>query len=264
MLDSKLRDLRENTLKTLDLSGDEIGDAGATALADALRVNKSLETLDLDDNHIGDAGATALADALLVNETLETLFLTRNEIRDAGATALADTLLVNETLKNLFLDDNYIGEAGATALAGALHVNKSLKTLYLSGNYIGDAGATALREAIEFRDDSDRRVRNVHGRVNGKENRTTDFLFGTGMGFGIEAKKYLTGPEARALAATCDAAYSTRFVNKFPLNVYTDYGQMMSYYPPKFNKKRSKSIKKSAKRSKSIKKSKSTKKYKPK
>lgn len=48
----------------LDLSGQEIDDAKAEALAEALRENKSTNKLDLSNNNITDTGATALLNAL--------------------------------------------------------------------------------------------------------------------------------------------------------------------------------------------------------
>ena len=44
------------------LTGNDVGDAGVDALADALRINATVHTLTLASNHVGDAGAEALAD----------------------------------------------------------------------------------------------------------------------------------------------------------------------------------------------------------
>ncbi|CAF1691629.1 unnamed protein product, partial [Adineta ricciae] len=55
------------TLTTLDLSGNQIGDAGAQYMSDALRHNTTLTTLDLSGNQIGDAGAQYVSDALRHN-----------------------------------------------------------------------------------------------------------------------------------------------------------------------------------------------------
>ena len=70
-----------------------IGDAGAAAIAEALKVNKSVTTIDLScacrasrrvrgadagaaaDYSIGDAGAAAVAEALKVNKTVTTIRL---------------------------------------------------------------------------------------------------------------------------------------------------------------------------------------------
>jgi len=234
------------------LSVHNIGDAGARALAVALRDTTSLVKVDLSVNWtdwIGDTGAAYLADALRVNTSLKYLGLGQNHIGDAGATALADALRVNTTLTYLSLDNNRIGDAGATALASALHENKTLTSLNLFMNKIGDTGQTALAEAVKYH--SKRRIRNVPGRVNEVQNRTHRLLFETGMGFGVTVKPYLTRAEARALEKTCHAADSTRFEYEFPLQltVSTNSGFLSS--GSKFKKvKRSKSKSKSAKRSK--------------
>lgn len=103
---------------SLDLGDSNIGDRGATALANALRYNTVLESLDLGyNNKIGDLGAASLAAALKVNTVLKTLILSENVIGDEGATALALALLNKKTaLSELDLSSNKIGTAGAYAV----------------------------------------------------------------------------------------------------------------------------------------------------
>jgi len=129
----------------LNLGYNSIGDAGAAALAEALKANKMLTNLYLYGNSIGDAGAAALAEALKANTMLTALYLDSNSIGDAGAAALAEALKANKTLTALYLSSNSIGDAGAAALAEALKANTMLTALYLYGTSIGDAGAAALR-----------------------------------------------------------------------------------------------------------------------
>ncbi|XP_004365854.1 NOD3 protein [Capsaspora owczarzaki ATCC 30864] len=133
--------LKENTV---------IGDAGAKAIAEALRLNKTLQHLYLQQNQIGDDGALAIAQTLRVNTTLHTLYLNDNQLGDGGAQAIAEALTVNGTLATLSLGENQIGDAGARATADALKVNKALTELHLSGNQIGDAGAQAIAEALKL------------------------------------------------------------------------------------------------------------------
>jgi len=97
----------------------QIGDAGAAALAEALKVNKSLTTLDFSQNSIGDAGAAAIAEALNMNKSLTTLYISRNSIGDAGAAAIAEALKVNKSLTTLNVSYNRIGDAGKAALAAS-------------------------------------------------------------------------------------------------------------------------------------------------
>ena len=53
-----------STLRSLDISGNEIGNFGARLMAKALQINSSLETLVIDRNQIGSDGFWDLANAL--------------------------------------------------------------------------------------------------------------------------------------------------------------------------------------------------------
>ncbi len=53
-----------STLRSLDISGNEIGNFGARLMAKALQINSSLETLYIDRNQIGSDGFWDLANAL--------------------------------------------------------------------------------------------------------------------------------------------------------------------------------------------------------
>ena len=136
------------TLTNLDLSYNGISDAGATCIAEAIKVNKTLTNLYLSVS-ISVAGATCIAEAIKVNKTLTNLNLSGNGIGDAGATSIAEAIKVNKTLTNLQLFYIHISDAGATCIAEAIKVNKTLTNLNLSGNGIGDAGATSIAEAIK-------------------------------------------------------------------------------------------------------------------
>ena len=68
-----------------------MGDDGARAIADALRVNSTLRDLRLGGNGVIDDGARAIADALRVNSTLQTLGLESNDVGDDGARALRES-----------------------------------------------------------------------------------------------------------------------------------------------------------------------------
>ncbi|CAH3167459.1 unnamed protein product [Pocillopora meandrina] len=137
------------TLTNLDLRGNGISDAGATCIAEAIKVNKTLTNLDLSGNGISAAGATCIAEAIKVNKTLTNLYLPVNVISDAGATCIAEAIKVNKMLTNLELSENGISAAGATCIAEVIKVNKTLTNLYLCGNGISAAGATCIAEVIK-------------------------------------------------------------------------------------------------------------------
>ncbi|KJE96145.1 hypothetical protein CAOG_06510 [Capsaspora owczarzaki ATCC 30864] len=133
----------------LDLSDAQIGDAGAQAIAKALKANTRLTWLDLSNNQIGDSGVQAIAKSLKANETLTGLHLSNNQIGDSGVQAIAKSLKANETLTGLHLAGNRIGDAGAQAIAEVLKVNSTLTELSLHENQIGDVGAQGVAEALK-------------------------------------------------------------------------------------------------------------------
>ncbi len=84
--------------------------------------------MDLNCNHIGDAGASDLAEWLKINHSVEALDLTCNEIGDIGAKNLASALKCNTSLTTLDLSENKFGNASIKELAVALKINASLTT----------------------------------------------------------------------------------------------------------------------------------------
>ncbi len=135
-------------LKTLHLSSNQIGDAGAVTLADGVRARRTLTTLHLIDNQIGDAGAVAIADSVRANNTFTTLNLDGNQIGDAGAVALANGVRTSVTLTTLHLKSNRIGDVGAVSLANGLRASTTLTLLNLSDNQISAAGARSLADGL--------------------------------------------------------------------------------------------------------------------
>ncbi|CAH3157676.1 unnamed protein product [Pocillopora meandrina] len=136
-------------LTNLYLCENDISAAGATCIAEAMKVNKTLTNLYLSGNGISDAGATCIAEGMKVNKTLTNLYLSGNGISDAGATCIAEAMKVNKKLTNLYLFYNGISDAGATCIAEAMKVNKTLTNLNLLYNGISDAGATCIAEAMK-------------------------------------------------------------------------------------------------------------------
>ena len=125
MLATKLRQFVERltqndpTLQQLDLGGNSIGEAGAQAIADALRENSTLQQLDLSDNGIGSPGSLTPASQAGSDSDSES----DNEIEGAGARAIADALRQNSTLQQLELVGNDIQEAGKQAIKDILRSN---------------------------------------------------------------------------------------------------------------------------------------------
>ncbi|MDF3047057.1 MAG: hypothetical protein K0R73_175 [Candidatus Midichloriaceae bacterium] len=83
-----------------------IGAPEAKDLAEVLKEDETVTSLWLCDNNIGDEGAKYIAEALKGNRTITALSLSRNNIGDKGATALALALKANTNLTYLYI---YLG-----------------------------------------------------------------------------------------------------------------------------------------------------------
>ncbi|CAF3739815.1 unnamed protein product [Rotaria sp. Silwood1] len=97
-----------NTLTTLSLRQNRIGDIGAEYLAILLRNNPTLKELDLSLNRITNHGAQNIALGLQQNKVLTRMNLSQNQIEDDGARQLVEILHDNQTLINLELHNNPI------------------------------------------------------------------------------------------------------------------------------------------------------------
>ena len=140
-------------LEMVDFSGNGIGADGVQALAQGIAGNMNLHTLSLSGNQFGDEGVVVLAEVLKTdNRGIQTLNLSSTGMADDGAKALAEALKQNSALTSLTLDNNMIDYEGASALAEAIADNKSLVRLSINGNYVGALGAGALGRALQRND----------------------------------------------------------------------------------------------------------------
>jgi Ran GTPase-activating protein (RanGAP) involved in mRNA processing and transport len=155
---------------TLDLSVNRIGDEGAKAIAEALKVNAVLKNLSVAYNsNIVGVAAQQLAAAALGSLSLEVLSgVPIKELREDKLTELnlssmglgpTEGIVLAELIKfsavvttlvlGSFLFGNNIGDEGAKAIAEALKVNVVVTKLWLNNNKIGDDGAKAIAEALK-------------------------------------------------------------------------------------------------------------------
>ena len=174
--------LAENdTLRHVNLSQNNLKSKGATTLVQALQANDNwqLKSIDISNNNIGEAGMRPFGEFLVLDRKLEGFFVGANDIGEEGAVYLANVLKHNYTLKRLGADNNKMGEYGsmvvveplksynttleyldlswnnmgedaAIFLADTLGHNSQLKSLNMKGNDIGSIGATAFSEAFAY------------------------------------------------------------------------------------------------------------------
>jgi len=108
-------------LGELSLAENGIGDAGARAIARALKAGAGIRRLSLRDNLIGDAGAEALAEALSRNTTMEEIDLWGNRVSDVGK-----ALLLRSARCDVFLEVDPPCPAGGVSLGG---VNAKMRAI---------------------------------------------------------------------------------------------------------------------------------------
>ena len=142
---------RSVSLSSFHLIVSDIGDAGATALAEVLRTNTTLNSLGLCNNPgIGNPSVMSLCEALKVNTTLSSLDLSGTGISDAGVLSLVEVLKTNaSSLTSLLLSDIKISHQSIKSIAEILRVNSTLKNLKFEGNKVGVGGTKLIAESLK-------------------------------------------------------------------------------------------------------------------
>jgi hypothetical protein len=143
---------QNGTVERLDLSRSGITDDGARALAKAIAAGApALAEVDLTGNDIGEAGCVAIAEAVASRgancAAFRALGLGGNKGGDPIGTALAATLALSE-ITVIDLQGNGVGDAGCTALAEAIAQHSRITLCDLSDGCVGDVGAQALARSL--------------------------------------------------------------------------------------------------------------------
>jgi len=154
ILDESMRAIADafvgnNALKRLLLSNNRISRSGAP-IAKLIAHNATITELDLSWNNLRNADAEHVAEALGSDTVLRTLNLGWNNFGSAGpiaATALA--LTTNAALTKLDLSWNRVRENGCALLGDALKTNRSLRYFIMDGNPVGDEGGKRLLDKHE-------------------------------------------------------------------------------------------------------------------
>lgn len=142
---SKTRMVRNLSLK----NNPGISDAGATLIARSLQQNNVLRTLSLSKCGITSKGVKDIAVAITEHPSLKRLLIHNNSFSDEGVAHLAEGLKHNQTLKYVDIRSCDITDIGVAFLADALCINTTLKVLYISGsNVLTEHGLTSLTEAL--------------------------------------------------------------------------------------------------------------------
>eukprot|EP00937_MAST-01D_sp_MAST-1D-sp2_P005239 g5239.t1 len=140
----------------LDLQGKLSGVIDVNLVSSVLKVNNSLATLDLRDNKIGDEGGKAIAE-VLPKCPLTSINLLQNKLRKNGARAILGACEKSSTLTTVLglggKDAADFSNKGwdvphAILVAAELKVNNSLTSLDLRSNGIGVEGGKAIAKVL--------------------------------------------------------------------------------------------------------------------
>jgi len=121
--------------------------AGAICISEVLG---KLQVLNLSHNNIGDDGITAIAGALGNSQICE-LYARRCHISLAGARSLAAGLLVNNSVKRLLVMDNLITVEGAYLILESAVNNEICEEVWIDGEYRNDEEVKKMSIILEHR-----------------------------------------------------------------------------------------------------------------
>jgi len=146
-------------LKELLLGGNTIGVLGIRALSIVFKsdiFHSQLEVLALQDNDVGQYGASYVADAIKYSKALQSLTsldLSSNNVRKAGAAALLDAFTMGcPNIKHLYLAKNgYLGVEVMTKLAESWNAGAmpKLETLHVADSRVFLAGVRTLARGLQ-------------------------------------------------------------------------------------------------------------------
>ncbi|GFZ08832.1 RAN GTPase activating protein 2 [Actinidia rufa] len=105
------------SLEVLDMAGNDITAKAAPCLAACITEKQLLTKLNLSENELKDAGAIQISKALQINhDQLKEVDMSTNKIRRAGARVLAQAVEGKPEFKLLNIDGNFISDEGIDEL----------------------------------------------------------------------------------------------------------------------------------------------------
>ncbi|WP_342271230.1 hypothetical protein [Candidatus Tisiphia endosymbiont of Parasteatoda lunata] len=137
-----------NPISEFDLSGNNLGDTGAKAVAGIIQNNTKLKILKLSNNQIGGEGMGALSSAFDHNKTVTDLDLSNNYLGDEGAKEVATLLTNNSTITDINLDHNEIGTNGLIHLPFSL-LNRNTTNISLAAADIPEQAVARFAKVLQ-------------------------------------------------------------------------------------------------------------------
>ncbi|MDF2378770.1 MAG: hypothetical protein P1V18_00910 [Candidatus Gracilibacteria bacterium] len=153
---SKILQIKNCQLKSLDISENYIGPEGGKVIAKALKSEHcQLQSLNIWDNNLGPEEGKAIGEALQSQHCqLKSLDISDNNLGPEAGKAIAEALQSkNCQLKSLDMSDNILDPEGGKAIAEALQSeNCKLQNLNISRNLLGFEEINTIFEALKSED----------------------------------------------------------------------------------------------------------------
>lgn len=132
--------IRRDVSGVMDLRGRGMGDAAALVFARSMQQMPHIHTLNISDNNLTDAGLTALFAAVVTMASLTRLDISNNKLDRRAAAALAKCLASSECgIVQLTLCDADIDDEECCKFISAIQRNNKVRDLDMSRNCIGSA-----------------------------------------------------------------------------------------------------------------------------
>lgn len=151
-----------DVIRGLDLSYNILGPSLGELMTKYLPVS-SVRSLNLSHNEIGPEGIRQMVEGLQESDSLKELDLSWNYLYDKGMVSIAEIILTVPLLRKITLNGNFISEIGAHHVAQSLRENFSLEVLNLAQNFIRSRGACALLRAVRSNLGSKLRSMDING-----------------------------------------------------------------------------------------------------
>ncbi|EGF83511.1 hypothetical protein BATDEDRAFT_34245 [Batrachochytrium dendrobatidis JAM81] len=143
--------LMKQTLVSLQLIGNGLGELHAITLAKLCRESNKLKILMVDHNYFGGKGCAQIIDALSENSTgaFQKLSMRYCQMDESASPALEKLISHHLTLRVLDIGGNQLRDQGLLPISRALLCTKTLMTLGLAFNEISD---TLVQSNLPFAD----------------------------------------------------------------------------------------------------------------
>ena len=124
------------SLRYLNMAKCYLGDNSACALGECIALNETLKTVNISGNEIGDKGFKSFVNLFKNNNSIENFDCSNNFITDTTGREFVKSLINNHSLKYINLYDNQLHDEIGNLFIEILDTNKSLVHINLNYNRI--------------------------------------------------------------------------------------------------------------------------------